>query len=314
MDEAEVRDLLLQMRQPCIAMATVADQRETESWLGGWPRLPEDIEWPVYRADNGVEVPLHFLAQIDLDACPVIDGLPPLPRTGQLLVFVEPIFAPYDADGEAQSHFGKGMRIFHVTGDKKVALREPPVMPDISGIEGVGSWSGVTWQAWWEPSVEPRRPVFHKKTVTLVEASSYPHPETAFAYDRRAGVTYPKDTAALVEMLEDRDDFLAFEIARLERATAIELPGVSPERMPESRHTVFGAPQIEMSSFWGDGALFAGAEQGSSEKWVKLFGFAKDDAIGFSGREGSGLGVWVQRNALENGNFDHVRGWPEVNG
>lgn len=314
MDESEVREFLLQMRQPCIAMAAVEDQRETGSWLGGWPRLPEEIEWPVYRADNGVEVPLHFLAQIDLEACPVVAGLPPLPRTGQLLVFVEPIFAPFDTDGEAQSHDGKGMRIIHVNTGQEVALREPPSMPDISGVDGVGSWSGETWQDWWTPSAEPRRPVFKRKAVELVEASSYPFVEIAFTYDRQAGVVYPEDSGIAMEMAEDRDEFLTQQIEKLETSLPPEPAGISPDRMPENRHTIFGAPQIEVSQFWDGGALFAAAEPGSSEKWIKLFGFAKDDSIGFSGRGGSGLGVWIKRNALESGNFDHIRGWSEYNG
>lgn len=314
MNESEVRELILQMRQPCIAMAAVANPRETGSWLGGWPRLPKDVEWPVYRADNGIEVPQHFLAQIDLEEYPVIAGLPSLPGTGQLLVFVEPIFAPFDMDGEAQSHVGKGMRIIHVNTGTEVALREPPEMPDISGVDTVGSWSGETWQDWSQPNTEPRRPVFKRKTVELVEAFSYPYVELAFAYDRLSGVEYPKDTGILVEMLEDRDEFLALQIAQSEDGLAPDPAGVSSNRMPENRHTIFGAPQIKVSSFWDGGALLEGAEPSSSEKWVKLFGFAKDDSIGFSGRGGDGLAVWIKRNALENGDFDHVREWSEYNG
>lgn len=59
-------------------------------FLGGWPHLPDDLEWP--RTPRGI--PMHFLAQIDLSALPKgasVDGLeimlPQHPGVGTLFVF-----------------------------------------------------------------------------------------------------------------------------------------------------------------------------------------------------------------------------------
>jgi uncharacterized protein YwqG len=61
------------------------------SRLGGWPLLPEAMEWP---RNSKTKLPLHFLAQLDLATLPdtPLRGRPKseaLPRTGLLLFFAD---------------------------------------------------------------------------------------------------------------------------------------------------------------------------------------------------------------------------------
>lgn len=59
---------------------------DQNSWLGGLPRLPDGIEWPV-NPDSGMA--LHHLAQIDLSEMPPISALHQLPNTGMLWFFAD---------------------------------------------------------------------------------------------------------------------------------------------------------------------------------------------------------------------------------
>jgi Domain of unknown function (DUF1963) len=54
------------------------------SWLGGLPCLPPDMDWPRNKQTG---LPLHFLAQVDCADLPTLGGVSPLPRDGLLLFF-----------------------------------------------------------------------------------------------------------------------------------------------------------------------------------------------------------------------------------
>jgi hypothetical protein len=54
------------------------------SWLGGLPCLPPDMDWP---RNSATGLPLHFLAQVDCADLPTLNGTSPLPRDGLLLFF-----------------------------------------------------------------------------------------------------------------------------------------------------------------------------------------------------------------------------------
>lgn len=62
------RPAAMLMRQPA------SNTAPAESWLGGLPRMPDDLAWPTYAASGE---PMSFLAQIDLS------DVPPRARTGQ---------------------------------------------------------------------------------------------------------------------------------------------------------------------------------------------------------------------------------------
>lgn len=88
MDEAEVAATLAAARRPALLLRRVDPLHPpaARSRLGGLPCLPASVPWPRHRRTG---LPLHFLAQIDLQELPDLDGTSPLPRTGTLLFFAD---------------------------------------------------------------------------------------------------------------------------------------------------------------------------------------------------------------------------------
>lgn len=88
--------ILLQPHHPLLSRC------ETTSWFGGFPILPDHIEWP--RENYGIRHPLHFMAQINCAELPAraveAHGFP---RTGYLCFFSE-IYEIGDGGG-AVIHF-----------------------------------------------------------------------------------------------------------------------------------------------------------------------------------------------------------------
>lgn len=81
------------------AIGGVLASTVTKSFLGGVPRLPQDLAWP---ERNGS--PMSFLAQIDLASLPTLDGPNNLPNKGTLFFFYDCEempwgFEPEDRDG-----------------------------------------------------------------------------------------------------------------------------------------------------------------------------------------------------------------------
>jgi hypothetical protein len=85
MNELEKIEIVMEKyRQPAIMVHRPyppVGLAEINSYLGGRPRLPRDIDWPL--TSNGV--PLHFLAQIDCSELPSTEGV--LPDAGVLYFF-----------------------------------------------------------------------------------------------------------------------------------------------------------------------------------------------------------------------------------
>ena len=96
------------------------------SWLGGLPMMPDDVEWPrsvaPERLDEG-EVPLHFVAQIACADFPedLWGGVGP--RTGWLLLFLN----PHDSQGDDPRLF----RVLHTA--ELGSERQPPA--DLRPVE-----------------------------------------------------------------------------------------------------------------------------------------------------------------------------------
>ena len=89
------------------------------SWLGGLPMMPDDVEWPrsvaPERIDEG-EVPLHFVAQIACADFPELLWGGVGPRSGWLLLFLN----PHDSQGDDP-------RLFRVLHTPQLGnVRQPP--------------------------------------------------------------------------------------------------------------------------------------------------------------------------------------------
>lgn len=112
-----------------------------QSWLGGQPSLPSGVAWPRHGVTN---LPLHFLAQIDLaelPATPLRPGGPALPREGLLLFFAD-IEEEMLWDEQPRGTKYDSTRVLHVEAGSTVS--EPPQdIPEISHSfgEARGSYS-----------------------------------------------------------------------------------------------------------------------------------------------------------------------------
>ncbi len=94
------------------------------SWLGGLPRMPDDIPWP--RTDNGA--PLHFIAQIACGDLPERIWNGRGPRNGWLLLFVDVLQMEDDSEGGL-------VQVLHV--DRLGSERQPPEdMPTVRHAMG----------------------------------------------------------------------------------------------------------------------------------------------------------------------------------
>ena len=87
--EAEIAALLDKEAQPAIFLKRqwpIDPVSEANSYLGGLPKLPDDMAWPE-NPETGFA--LHHLAQIDLSEMPRIDADPNLPQAGMLWFFAD---------------------------------------------------------------------------------------------------------------------------------------------------------------------------------------------------------------------------------
>ncbi len=95
------------------------------SWLGGLPCLPPDMEWP---QNNQTGRPLHFLAQVDCADLPTLNGTSPLPRDGLLL-----FFSDLDEERLTESH----AVVYVPKAQQTVPPRAlPDALPEIDHAEG----------------------------------------------------------------------------------------------------------------------------------------------------------------------------------
>jgi Domain of unknown function (DUF1963) len=84
MDQRQIEALMEEYQQPAIMVHRPYPPFRLpplNSYLGGRPRLPDGIDWPL--TSNGI--PLHFLAQIDCAELPPTEGV--LPQSGVLYFF-----------------------------------------------------------------------------------------------------------------------------------------------------------------------------------------------------------------------------------
>ncbi len=99
------------------------DQGTKGCWFGGEPTLPESFEWPWFSAFGERQAPMHFLGQIDLASVPN-EGALPLPQTGTLFFFFDPMIAPaHDTPPNS------GTVIYCPDDVSNVAPRKMPTLP-----------------------------------------------------------------------------------------------------------------------------------------------------------------------------------------
>lgn len=109
----EVHDAIAKTRQPGIWLRRSASSATRLSKLGGYPNLPEAVDWPRHGVCG---TPLHFVGQIDLAALPATPLEPgdvALPHEGLLCFFVDLDEEMQWGDEGRGSHFD-ATRVIHV--------------------------------------------------------------------------------------------------------------------------------------------------------------------------------------------------------
>ena len=98
LSDVEIDGYISQIRKPAAFMMRTKEQTDEGlpgCFFGGKPTLPADIEWPVFNCPiPKIDIPMHFLFQVNLKYVPKSVDFPDFPDTGTLFVFVEPMIAP----------------------------------------------------------------------------------------------------------------------------------------------------------------------------------------------------------------------------
>ena len=129
----KLRGIVARERQDAILLKRhwpVGTPSEANSWLGGTPRLPKGISWPVHP-ETGLA--LHHLAQIDLGEMPALEG-GPFPDTGMLWFFAdideEMCWRPEPENGQTQV-------IYHPVSTRDLQMADvPDTLPELDHPHG----------------------------------------------------------------------------------------------------------------------------------------------------------------------------------
>ena len=125
--EEELRKIVSETEEPAIGLARIYPPDPTQlstSFMGGLPRLPEDVAWPTSPISNR---PCTFLAQIDCAALPQSQHRPWLPESGTLWIFIYPDIDTYFCERVIDS---EGSHVIYRDVDASTLTeRQPPDGP-----------------------------------------------------------------------------------------------------------------------------------------------------------------------------------------
>jgi uncharacterized protein YwqG len=112
----------IKLLRPGLHLRALDEGDEPVAQLGGNPRLPADLAWPVWEGHG----PLDFIASIDCAQVPTKDLDIPLPESGTLLFFY------YDGLGSSSVAYNdpdsvfNGTRVLYVPADAEVSEAAAP--------------------------------------------------------------------------------------------------------------------------------------------------------------------------------------------
>ncbi|MFK7838456.1 MAG: DUF1963 domain-containing protein [Sulfitobacter sp.] len=251
-------------------------------WFGGKPTLPAEIDWPCYEEyERKLQIPMHFLFQLNLAELPRTSKTSALPDSGTLFVFLDPVFAalsPYDCFA-----LGRGISVIHWPEDvSDVRGRSAPVMPDLSDLEV----DAVTSHDWAETSAQDRSPEFPQIAFGLSELNTF----------KGLGAHIPFEIKGMLDELWAKE---ATDIAQQYGCEASDL------NLPVECHSILGASQRR------EPPIFQSMPGLEREDFVLLFSLGPDPALGLDFFDGYGMGIWMPRQDLEEMRFDRCVVHPE---
>jgi uncharacterized protein YwqG len=130
MTDAEIRHYIERMATDCVLFQRIfppQHHKDVNSYFGGQPRLPHEIEWPVVEGldANGDRLPmaLTFIAQIDLSELPRTPQFVVLPHFGTLFFFFNSLWCDATLDNESP---GLGRVLYYSGETNSIPMRPEP--------------------------------------------------------------------------------------------------------------------------------------------------------------------------------------------
>lgn len=244
-------------------------EKEATSWLGGLPKMPEDISWPCQStgatATDGKSA-LHFLAQIDCADLPSdhCGGL--LPEIGSLLFFAN-MFQGFDED--LTSH---DFRVIYV--EQVGPERGPP-----NGIRPIHDpdYSGFPFhEIYGPPELWPR--VFRKWPVDVIPVTSEHLEPTGGKsiegyYEAPSQTNFEPESDALLAMLADKPLTYGFAL-QLAMAATQKIKNLSQAASTFDQEEERFFRRTTADDFWD--AEFAKLDKMEAENREKLQRYEKE--------------------------------------
>lgn len=248
-------------------------------WFGGHPTLPPGVEWPIFRTgdEDRPDVPMHFLAQINLASIPRIDGYPEMPDVGTLFFFVDTVYEPmrsHAADGQSS--------VIYVPQDvsKYKPAETPPGLPldlDADPLCVVGAYE-----------INPTKG-FTKWN---------------FTFERTEICDYSLSDDS--EICRDGTFARADAWQNIEKHTEVDREGTATgpgnKTVCFACHAMFNGVLFP-NDFWWPGSLPANNRSGD---WICLLAVDYDQDLGFALGDSDQARFWIEKRRLAEGDFSNV--------
>lgn len=263
-----------------------SDEGAPGSWFGGTPTLPQHIEWPTLNPEDlvglNVEIPMHFFAQINLEHLPMFPGMPDMPRTGTLFIFLE-LAVGFSFVLEDLMNSGQCARIIHVHDPvAELPRRSPPPMPDLSGFPG--DYISTHYHG---TSELPEWPLMFEIIETL----------PSFTSDPRIGGFDPDLVGDCGSQIDDFELRVRKNLNDMVNDRRFTAKSVEPQRL-------FGATKRQTWPKF--------EEPGDDPSDMLLFmALGEDPGLEFGFYDGHSAGIWISRRELAAGRFGGIRVWDE---
>jgi uncharacterized protein YwqG len=243
------------------AVHAIRTDQPTSSHLGGRPVAPAGFQWPTHD-----DMPLGFLAQIDLGPLQASTAIPWLPASGTLLFFYDLVSQPWGIEPRDRH----GWQVIYVADDAE--QKEVPFPPALASSERLRHQFLDFHAIRSFPSSQ--RAVVDRLRLTDAEADAYfDQREQQFSktpHHQLAG--YP---------IEIQNDEMELEAELLSNG----------QMMTEAPH---------------DEAARAAAVAAAAAEWRLLFQIDSDEHLGAMWGDAGMLYFWVKASDAREGRFDHT--------
>ena len=297
LSDSEIEELIARVRRPAAAM--VLTQKQTDSgdpgcWMGGEPTLPPEIEWPHFQETNlNLDVPMHFLAQVNLARLPKADYGSTIPKYGTLFVFSDPIFAPLYQLGRSTPAMqaGLGARVIFVPEEVdqypfRAAPDSPEALKSNLDLAPLCNYVSSGYREMVERNIRSASGL-HKWPFRFVTIDTNPMDHPSFEGNEMNGQAAKWVDDAIFKISNDFGSSAGL-IGYIAGAPAYDIIRHSQYRKSDPDHSHW--PVL-------------------SDDHIMLMQLASSEYTGFCHAEFRDLSFWITKTELEKEKFDNVVVW-----